>query len=112
MGEEITKLIDKCMRLELEKIKLTNLELLPLSMRKKKFPKQLIEEAEELVDSHGVENTRKQEEEEYEKLLSEIAEIVEDDDIGEVGSQLSKTQSRWLESNKQKIKEHLKGIRV
>jgi len=113
MGEEIRKLIDECMRLDLEKMKLTKMELLPLSMKKRKFPKkELIEKAEELVDSYEVEKKRKQAEKRYEKALSEIGEILEDEGIDQVVTQLNKTQSKWFESNKGKIKEHLKGIRL
>jgi hypothetical protein len=113
MGQEVSKLIDECRRLEREIIKLLRIESLPLSMEIKKFPKEkLIEEAKELSKSSGVENKRRQAENRYEEALSNIAEILEEEGIDQIETQLTKTQFDWLKINKRKIEDRLKMIRI
>lgn len=86
------------------------IQILPLSMKKKKFPNGPIEEAKELSESSQA--GRRQAEKRYEEALSEIAEILEEEGIDQVETQLTKTQFHWLKSNKRNIEDHLKMIVV
>jgi len=110
MGQEIRKLVNECMRLELEIGQSLRIEILPLSMRKKKFQNGLTEEAKELSESSQA--GRRQAEKRYEEALSEIAEILEEEGIDQVETQLTETQFHWLKSNKRKIEDRLKMIVV
>jgi len=110
MGPEIGELVNECMRLELEIAQLLRIETLALSMGKKKLPSGLIEEAKDLGESSQAEKRRKEAEERYEKALSEVAEMLEEEGIDQAETQLTKTQFHWLKSNRRKIEDRLKMI--
>jgi hypothetical protein len=74
----------------------------------------LIEEGKRLGGPREVQKKCNQAEEEYNKILSELAELLEEKGfvIEQFKNQLSKGQFNWLNSKRTKIKEHLKGIEI
>jgi len=126
MGQQIAKLVERCIDSQNEIVRLLAIGLASLAPSKSReilgveIPKErqaeLREEGKKLGRADEVLRKYKDRLEEHRKNLSELAEFLEEDgggaSIDKFKNDLGTDQFSWLESHIGDIKKHLKGVEI